>query len=173
VDNICTVGHSTQPIESFLAVLEVHRIELVADVRRFPGSRRFPQYGAEPFARALAARGIAYLWIPELGGRRRAAPEGDSAWRVAAFRGYAAHIRGEEFAGGLFALLMAARGLRTAVLCAELLWWRCHRRLIADVLVSLGLTVRHIRDTGPAPRHRLTRPARLVAGRLTYVGGGP
>jgi uncharacterized protein (DUF488 family) len=165
---IRTVGHSTRPLETFLAVLEAHGIELIADVRRFPGSRRLPQYGAEPLARALAARGIDYLWLPELGGRRRA-PGGGSAWRHPAFRAYAAHMMSEEFAEGLFALLMAAPGLRTALLCAEMLWWRCHRRLIADVLVSLGLPVEHLRDAGPAEPHRLMPPARLVGGRLTYA----
>jgi uncharacterized protein (DUF488 family) len=167
---VWTVGHSTRPIDAFLAVLEARRIELVADVRRFPGSRHVPQYGAQRLTTALQARGIAYLWIPELGGRRRVpSAAADSAWRHAAFRAYATHITSEEFAAGLFALLMAARGLRTAVMCAELLWWRCHRRLIADVLVSLGLPVAHIRDAGPAEPHRLAPPARLVAGRLTYA----
>jgi len=169
-----TVGHSTRPLETFLAVLEAHQIELVADVRRFPGSRRVPQYGAEPLARALASREISYQWLPALGGRRhesaaRSGSGGESAWRHPAFRAYATHIASEEFAEGLFALLMAAGGLGTAVMCAELLWWRCHRRIIADVLVSLGLGVAHIRDTGPAEPHRLMAPARLVAGRLTYA----
>lgn len=168
-----TVGHSTRPLESFLDVLGAHQIEVIADVRRFPGSRRFPQYGAEPLAAALAARGIAYLWIPELGGRRRGAAGaagegGESAWRHPAFRAYAAHTASEEFAEGLFALLMSAHGLRTAVMCAELPWWRCHRRIIADVVLSLGVPVEHIRDAGPPAPHRLTPPARLVGGRLSY-----
>ena len=169
---IWTVGHSTRPLETFLAVLEAHGIELITDVRRFPGSRRVPQYGAEPLARALESRGIAYLWLPALGGRRcepADASGGESAWRHPAFRAYAAHMMSEEFAAGLFALLMAARGLRTAILCAELLWWRCHRRLIADLLLSLGLPVSHLRDAGPAEPHRLAPPARLVGGRLTYA----
>lgn len=172
-----TVGHSTRPLEEFLDVLGAHRIELVADVRRFPGSRRLAQYGAEPLASALAAHGIAYLWIPELGGRRRA-PAGvpgaaeASAWRHPAFRAYAAHIESAEFADGLFELLMAADGLRTAAMCAELLWWRCHRRLIADVVLSLGMPVAHVRDAGPAEMHRLAPPARLVNGRLTYAASG-
>lgn len=168
-----TVGHSTRTRESFLAVLHAHRIELVADVRRFPGSRRHPHFAGEPLAAALEARGIAYQWLPELGGRRRApagSPEATtgSAWRHPAFRAYAAHLTSEEFAEGLFTLLMLAHGLRTAVLCAELLWWRCHRRLIADIVLSLGLPVAHIRDEGVAEPHRLVPPARLVRGRLRY-----
>lgn len=168
-----TIGHSTRPIDDFLDVLEAHRIELVADVRRFPGSRRLPQYGAESLAAALEARGIAYLWIPELGGRRRASgadgDDDDSAWRHPAFRAYAAHVASEEFAEGLFTLLTCAHGLRTAVMCAEVLWWRCHRRLIADVAVSLGMPVGHIRDAQTAEEHRLTAPARIVGGLLSYA----
>jgi uncharacterized protein (DUF488 family) len=142
----------------------------VADVRRFPGSRRLPQYSAPALEGSLAARDIAYRWLPELGGRRR--PDRDSpndAWRHPAFRGYADYVATEEFAGGLFELLMLAEGLRTVIVCAEVLWWRCHRRLIADVLVSLGVEVVHIRDEHNAEPHRLAPPARIVRGRLTYA----
>jgi len=171
-----TVGHSTRSLEELLDVLAAHEIELVADVRRFPGSRRLPHFAREPLAAALAARGIAYEWIPELGGRRHLPAGADdagsaTAWRHPAFHAYALHTASEEFAQGLFALLMAAEGLRTAVMCSELLWWRCHRRLIADVVLSLGIPVLHIRDEGPAEPHRLVAPARLVAGRLSYAPG--
>lgn len=168
-----TIGHSTRPLEGFLAVLDAHHIEVVVDVRRFPGSRRVPHYARGPLATALAARGIDYQWLPALGGRRHlpaSVPVGtESGWRHPAFRAYAAHTASEEFADGLFDLLMVAHGARTGVMCAELLWWRCHRRLIADVLLSLGLPVAHIRDAGPSEPHRLTPPARLAAGRLTYA----
>ena len=150
-------------------VLDAYGIELVVDVRRFPGSRRLPQYAETALEASLGARGIAYHWLPTLGGRRR--PETDSpnvAWRHPAFRAYADHTATEEFADGLFELLMLAHGLRTAVMCAEVLWWRCHRRLIADVLVSLDVPVVHIRDERAAEPHRLTAPARLVDGLLTY-----
>ncbi len=164
-----TVGHSTRPIEQFLAVLRAHDIELIVDVRRFPGSRRLPQYAAPALEAALAAGGIAYQWVPALGGRRRPDPASvNLGWRHPAFRAYADHVATEEFAGGLFELTMAVPGLRTAVMCAELLWWRCHRRLIADVLTTLGTRVVHIRDEHVAEEHRLTAPARLVQGRLTY-----
>ena len=166
---VWTVGHSTRPIEEFVGVLTAHRVELVADVRRFPGSRRLPQYAAPALEAALGGAGIAYHWLPALGGRRRPDPAStNTAWRHAAFRAYADYLAGDEFAAGLFELLMAAHGLRTTVMCAEVLWWRCHRRLIADVLVSLGVPVAHIRDAGSADLHRLAPPARLVAGRLTY-----
>lgn len=167
-----TIGHSTRSIEELLDVLVSHGIECVADVRRFPGSRRLPQFAADHLAHALEERGIAYRWLPALGGRRRPGA-GDagapSAWRHAAFRAYAGHLETEEFAEGLFELLMLARGLRTTVMCAEVLWWRCHRRLIADAVLSLGEPVAHIRDAGAATAHRLAPPARLVRGRLTYA----
>ncbi len=167
---IWTVGHSTRSLDEFLAVLKVHDIELVADVRRFPGSRRLPQFAAPALEGALATRGLAYQWLPELGGRRRPAPESpNDGWRHPAFRAYADYAATEEFAEGLFALLMAAEGLRTAVMCAEILWWRCHRRIIADVLLSLGVPVVHIRDAQVAEPHRLAAPARIVGGRLMYA----
>jgi uncharacterized protein (DUF488 family) len=164
-----TVGHSTRPLEQFLAVLRAHDIALVVDVRRFPGSRRLRHYAAPALAAALRAGGVAYRWVPALGGRRRPDPaSGNPGWRHPAFRAYADHVATEEFAEGLFELTMAVPGLRTAVVCAELLWWRCHRRLIADVLTALGTRVVHIRDEHEAEEHRLAAPARLVDGRLTY-----
>lgn len=168
--SIWTIGHSTRSSDEFRRVLTLHDIELVADVRRFPGSRRLPHFAADPLARDLARSAILYHWIPELGGRRR--PNSTSinqAWRHAAFRAYADHVATEEFAVGLNELLMLAIGLRTAVMCAELLWWRCHRRLIADVLTALGVDVIHLRDDGPGEMHHLSPPARLVRGKLTYV----
>jgi uncharacterized protein (DUF488 family) len=166
---VWTVGHSTRPIEQFLVVLGTYDIELVVDVRRFPGSRRLPQYAAPALEAALGARGVAYRWVAALGGRRRPDPASvNLGWRHPAFRAYADHVATEEFAAGLFELTMAARGLRTAVMCAEVLWWRCHRRLIADVLTVLGARVVHIRDEHTAEEHRLAAPARLVRGRLTY-----
>jgi uncharacterized protein (DUF488 family) len=167
---IWTVGHSVRPLDELLAVLAAYDIELVADVRRFPGSRRLPQYAAPALEASLAEHGIGYCWLPTLGGRRRPNPDSpNDAWRHPAFRGYADHVASEEFAEGLFELLMLAGGLRTAIMCAEVLWWRCHRRLIADVLVSLGAEVVHIRDARIAEPHRLAPPARVVRGRLTYA----
>jgi uncharacterized protein (DUF488 family) len=172
VPTVWTIGHSTRSIEEFLDVLAAYDIELVADVRRFPGSRRLPQFSPPAFENALAARHVAYAWLPSLGGRRRTDPASSNVgWRHAAFRAYADHTATEEFAAGLFELLMLAKGLRTAVMCAEILWWRCHRRIIADVLVSLGITVVQIRDERTASVHRLAPPARLVGGRLTYDPG--
>jgi uncharacterized protein (DUF488 family) len=167
---VWTVGHSTRSLADFLAVLAPYRIEAVVDARRFPGSSRQPQYQKPVLEAALRAAGIDYLSVLALGGRRQPASNTpNTAWRHPAFRGYADHLASEEFATGLFELLMVASGLRTAVMCAEVLWWRCHRRMIADVLVSLGWRVVHILDAETAQAHRLTAPARLVRGMLTYV----
>ena len=169
-----TVGHSTRSASEFLLVLAAQRIELVADVRRFPGSRRLPQFDASALREALAARDIAYHWIEALGGRRRPDPASPNVgWRHPAFRAYADHVSTEEFAAGVFELLLLAGGLRTAVMCSEVLWWRCHRRLIADVLTSLGVAVVHIFDATKTEAHRLTAPARLVDGRLSWAGDAP
>ena len=166
---VWTIGHSTRPIDEFLDALAAYDIGLVADVRRFPGSRRLPQYAGPALEAALAERSVAYRWIEALGGRRRPDPDSpNTGWRHAAFRAYADYVATEPFADGLFELLMLAGGLRTAVMCAEVLWWRCHRRLVADVLAWLGVPVVHIRDARVSELHRLTAPARVVGGRLTY-----
>src|SRR6476661_413347 len=124
-DTIWTIGHSTLAGPDFRRVLLDHGIEAMADVRRFPGSRRLPQFSSDTLAHDLATHGIAYLWIAELGGRRRAnADSANSGWRNDSFRAYADHLATEEFALGLEQLLMVAGGLRTAVMCAEVLWWR-------------------------------------------------
>ena len=166
---VWTIGHSTRALADFDHTLVAHGIEAVIDVRRFPGSRRLPQFESSALEQALGRTGIAYRWIPELGGRRRASGEPlDSAWRHPAFRAYAEHVLTETFADGLIELLGITQGLRSAIMCAEILWWRCHRRLIADVLTSMGIEVIHIRDATHAEVHRLATPARLVRGTLTY-----
>ena len=166
---VYTIGHSTRSSDEFLDVLEASGIEVLADVRRMPGSRRLPQFDSSSLERSLAERGMDYRWIVQLGGRRRpASASPDTGWRHPAFRAYADYMASEEFADGLFELLMLARGRRTAVMCAEVLWWRCHRRLIADVLVVLGLTVVHIFSAEKWALHRLALPARLVGTELSY-----
>lgn len=166
---VWTVGHSTRSADSFVRVLHAYDIELLVDVRRFAGSRRLPQFAAAALGATLTTSGIAYRAIPALGGRRR--PDAQShnlGWRHAAFRAYADHIASDEFAEGLDELMMLAGGLRTAIMCAEVLWWRCHRRLIADVLTVQGHAVIQIRDERQADVHRLAPPAQVVSGHLDY-----
>lgn len=166
---VWTIGHSTRSIAELIGTLAAYDIELVADVRRYPGSRRLPQFTQPALRSSLEAAGLCYVWIPALGGRRRAlADSPNTAWRHEAFRGYADHLQSEEFAGGLFELLLLAGGLRTAVMCAEVLWWRCHRRLIADALVTLGVDVVHVADATHAQPHVVAPPARVVDGVLRY-----
>jgi len=164
-----TIGHSTRPIEDFLALLEKHRIEAVADVRSFPGSRRNPQYGREALEDHLAQKRIGYRWIPALGGHRK--PVADSpnvGWRNASFRGYADYMQTDAFAAGLDELIELGARLRTTLMCAESVWWRCHRALIADALLARGVDVEHILSAGPTTPHPGTAPARIIDGRVTY-----
>jgi uncharacterized protein (DUF488 family) len=139
-------------------------------VRRFPGSRRHPQYGQEALTATLAEHGIAYRWLPSLGGRRRPLPDSpNTAWRNVSFRGYADHIASAEFSGGMDELLAFSSGMRTALMCAESVWWRCHRALIADVLCTRGIEVIHILDAKHSAIHPFTSPARVVHGKLSYA----
>jgi uncharacterized protein (DUF488 family) len=155
---IFTIGHSTHPAERFVALLRAHDVELVCDVRRFPGSRRNPQFNAGALPESLAAADIAYEpFGDELGGRRKPRPGGGpSPWRNAAFRSYAEYMETPEFAAGLERLEGLARERRTAIMCAEGYWRRCHRRLIADALASRGWRVVHIGSDGRLEEHQLT-----------------
>jgi uncharacterized protein (DUF488 family) len=167
---IWTIGHSTRTLEEFLGLLEKYRIETIADVRRFPGSRRYPYFASEALAESLPAHGIAYRWLPELGGRRKVQPGSpNTAWRNASFQGYADYIATDAFAGGLAELLKLAADKRTAMMCAEAVWWRCHRSIIADVLKLRGIEVIHIVDATHATVHPYTSPARVVDGQLSYA----
>lgn len=167
---IWTVGHSNRTSELFIAVLRHHGIEAIADVRRHPGSRRLPQFMSATLEAELAAHGIAYEWIEELGGRRKASPgPSTSAWRNTSFRGYAEHLKSAEFARGLQKLLRMAAERPTAMMCAEVLWWRCHRSLVSDVLKLQGIEVLHIQDEQRLTSHPFTSPARLADGELTYA----
>jgi uncharacterized protein (DUF488 family) len=155
-------------------VLDRYGLRAVADVRRFPGSRRQPQFAGSTLADALAARGITYRWLPELGGRRRPVPDSpNTRWRNASFRGYADHMSTPEFAAGLEQLLDLAADARTVMMCAEAVWWRCHRALVADALRVRGNEVVHVLDAEHATAHPYTSPARIVGGRLTYEPDEP
>ncbi|SDR63545.1 Protein of unknown function, DUF488 [Rhizobiales bacterium GAS113] len=167
---IWTIGHSTRPLGEFLDLLARYRLEAVADVRRFAGSRRYPQYAGAVLNATLAEQSIVYRWLPALGGRRRPLPHSPNiAWRNASFRGYADHLSSVQFSQGLDELLDLSEHMRTTMMCAEALWWRCHRALIADVLSVRGIEVVHILDAQHTVVHPYTSPARIVQGRLSYV----
>lgn len=168
---IWTIGHSTRSTEEFNQLLIDHAIEAVVDVRSFPGSRRYPHFNESELSVALEDIGILYSHNPQLGGRRRPSPESkNTAWKNASFRAYADHTETEEFQKGIEALLKIASLKRAAIICAEAVWWRCHRSLIADFLKASGVTVIHILDAKKTEEHPYTAPARIVEGELSYEG---
>jgi uncharacterized protein (DUF488 family) len=171
-----TVGHSTRGIDELLALLGEHGVELLIDVRRFPGSRRHPQFARAALAASLAAAGIDYLHEIDLGGRRNPRPDSPHvAWRVAAFRGYADYMETPPFAAALDRLLLQAARRCTVILCAEAVPWRCHRRLIADAVTAAGVEVVHILAPGRAARHELDPAISLLpaAAGSPATGGEP
>ena len=168
---VWTVGHSTRSGEEFVQILKAHGVEVLVDVRTFPGSRRYPQFNRAELSESLATAAIEYRHEPRLGGRRT--PRADShntAWRNAQFRGYADHMESEEFRKGVEDLLELSRETRVAVMCAEAVWWRCHRGLLADHLKATGHTVIHILDAKKTEEHPYTPAARIIDGQLSYRG---
>lgn len=167
---IWTIGHSNRSQEELLALLDSASIEQVVDIRRFPGSRRQPQFARDALADAFAQRGILYRHLPELGGRR-GKPASDSpntGWRVAQFAAYADHMQSEEFDRGLEALMLIAATRRSAMMCSEAVPWRCHRRLVADALTVRGWKVCDIMAINKVTLHTLTDFASVRGGLLTY-----
>ena len=165
-----SIGHSTHSFEAFVRLMAMHDISLLADIRTVPKSRRHPHFNAEALARSLPGRGVTYVELPRLGGWRRAAPDSpNGAWRNLSFRGYADYAMGDDFDEGLAQLRELAAAQSTAMMCAEAVWWRCHRRLVADRLVLAGDTVCHIGADGRTSAHRLTAFAAVGAdGQVTY-----
>jgi uncharacterized protein (DUF488 family) len=170
---VWTVGHSSHPFDAFMALLVAHGIAQVADIRTVPKSRRHPHFHTDELARSLPEREVAYAHLPRLGGWRRAeADSPNGAWRNPSFRGYADYATGEEFARGLAELRQLAAARRTAAMCSEALWWRCHRRFVADRLVAAGDSVCHIGSDGRASAHELTPFATVQPdGQITYSAG--
>jgi uncharacterized protein (DUF488 family) len=171
---VFTVGHGARDIESFVALLRAAGVELLVDVRTAPGSRKHPQFGRDALRTSLGEAGIDYVWEGhDLGGWRR--PRADSrhnTLRSDGFRGYADHMDTEGFRRARRRVLEAAAGRRTAVMCAESLWWRCHRRLLADALVAAGAEVRHIMDGPRLEQHRLPAHARIEGDLPVYDVAG-
>ena len=169
---VFTIGHSTRALDEFLTMLRDFEIDVLVDVRRFPGSRRFPHFSKENLSRSLADAGIEYRHALELGGRRAAAKESPNRfWRSGSFRAYADHMATPEFQHELEELLALGTDRVPVIMCAEAVPWRCHRQLISDALVARECRVRHIMAPGKADDHKLNPGARVAAnGLVTYPG---
>jgi uncharacterized protein (DUF488 family) len=186
---IWTIGHSTRSIDEFISLLKANKINLLADVRAFPGSKRYPHFNRETLTESLTAHGIRYEHFPELGGKRKSKPDSrNAAWRNASFRGYADYMETEQFQKGIERLLdVAGQGAAAwadaekkhdgweavtpcaiAIMCAEAVWWRCHRSLVADYLKVRGVEVLHILGANKVDPHPYTPAARIVNGELSY-----
>ena len=168
---IWTIGHSTRAIVDFISLLEKNEIKSLADVRAWPGSKRYPQFNKDALVESLTAHGIRYEHFPELGGKRKTKPDSrNTAWRNASFRGYADYMETEQFQNGIERLLeIASEAGATAIMCAEAVWWRCHRSLIADYLKARGVEVLHILGANKVEPHPYTSAARIVNGELSYA----
>jgi uncharacterized protein (DUF488 family) len=164
---IWTIGHSTRDIDHFINMLRSFRIELLADVRHFPGSRKFPHFNKAVLKQSLEDAGIEYLHLEDLGGRRKPHTNSiNSQWTNDAFRGYADHMQTNTFRQSIELLEQLGREKRTVYMCSEAVWWRCHRALISDHFKSKGWNVQHIMDAGKSTEHPYTGPARAAQGRL-------
>lgn len=166
---IYTVGHSNREIGEFIRLLTNNKIEVIVDVRKLPGSKKYPHFNQDQLSSALGSEGILYLHLKELGGRRK--PDSNSIntiWKNKSFQAYADHMATPEFREAIDALLKHARTKRVAVMCSEAVWWRCHRALIADYLKSIGIHVYHIMGPTSTQLHPFTSAARMRDGHLTY-----
>jgi len=184
---IWTIGHSTRTIDDFISLLKENEIDLLADVRAWPSSKRYPHFNKDVLGESLNVHGIRYEHFPELGGKRKSKPDSrNTAWRNASFRGYADYMETEQFQKGIERLLAFVTndgfGSRrnkgdesedvtscaVAIMCAEAVWWRCHRSLIADYLKARGVEVLHILGANKVDPHPYTPAARIVNGELSY-----
>lgn len=166
---IWTIGHSTRTLDEFIAMLKAFHIELVADIRSFPGSRRYPHFNKEALEVSLPENKLKYIHLRELGGRRQVRPDSvNTGWRVAAFRGYADYMETDVFKIAIKELEAIALKERTAYMCSEAVWWRCHRSLVSDYCKMHGWTVMHIMGMEKMEEHPYTSPARIVGDHLIY-----
>jgi uncharacterized protein (DUF488 family) len=170
--SLFTIGHSTHPLDRFLALLARHDIEALVDIRRFPSSRKHPHFNRDHLTPALQEAGVEYHWLEALGGRRP--KQRDESPNLGlenrGFRNYADYMLTDEFRQGVAKLLEVARQKRVAIMCAEGLFWQCHRRLVSDFLMAKGVRVQHIMPTGDVRPHQLTNGADIGGGRVTYPG---
>ena len=168
-NTIWTIGHSTHSLEEFIRILKSFEIECVADIRNFPGSRRYPHFNKEALMLSLPEENIAYVHFKDLGGRRKTHPDSvNTAWRLPAFRGYADYMETQVFQDAVRELEKLAREKRVVYMCAEAVWWSCHRSLVSDYLKHEGWKVLHIMAVNKAIEHPYTAAARIVDGKLIY-----
>lgn len=166
---IWTIGHSTRSTDEFILLLKKYEIKNLADIRSYPGSRRYPHFNRENLKSSLYKSGINYFHIKELGGRRRARPDSkNTAWRNESFRGFADYMETEDFKKGIEKLLEISGNGLTAIMCSEALWWRCHRSLISDYLKFRNRQVIHIIDENKTEEHLYTQPVKIKQGNLFY-----
>jgi uncharacterized protein (DUF488 family) len=174
VSTLYSVGHGARPVDELVEALRATGIECLVDVRSFPGSRRHPQFGQQALSATLESVGIEYAWRKDLGGFRTPAPGSrHTALHSTGFRGYADHMESSEFESGLAWLIRSARDRRVTFMCAETLWWRCHRRMLADALEAKGHTVLHLMPGRRIESHRLNSLATIQEGRPVYDRAGP
>lgn len=166
---IWTIGHSTHSFEELVTMLQSFNIHLLVDVRRFPGSKRYPHFNKDSLATTLKGEGIEYIHLEALGGRRKVHPNSkNNAWRLKSFQGYADYMETKEFDKAIKELNVFAASKNSAIMCAEAVWWSCHRSLIADYLKHNGWTVIHIMGDNKSTEHPYTQPARIEEGKLVY-----
>lgn len=170
---IYTVGHSTRTFEEFIFLLVSFKIAVLADIRNYPGSRRYPHFNKEALEKSLQHYHIRYIHFPELGGRKKPGKDSKNiAWRNEAFRGYADHMESPVFKNAVTRLQEVALQHTTAYMCSEAVWWRCHRALLSDFFKHAGWLVLHIMDEHKAQEHPYTSAAKIVNDKLDYSGGG-
>lgn len=170
-NRIWTIGHSTRSIEEFVSLLKGQEITLLVDVRRFPGSRKWPHFNKENLEKLLKESGIEYKHIEALGGRRKADPDSKNiAWRNESFRAYSDYTETETFTAALDELKGHALKKNTAIMCSEAVWWRCHRSIISDYLSVQGWKVLHILSDKKVQLHPYTAAANIIDGQLSYKG---
>ncbi|MDQ2718305.1 MAG: DUF488 domain-containing protein [Bacteroidota bacterium] len=166
---VWTIGHSTRTFEELIEMLNSFQIEMVVDIRSFPGSRRYPHFNKEALEISLPENNIQYFHLKNLGGRRKVNPDSkNTAWRHAAFRGYADYMETDAFREAVKRLELIAEETRTAYMCSEAVWWRCHRSMVSDYLKVHGWKVMHIMAVNKEEEHPYTAPARIVKGELSY-----
>ena len=166
---IWTIGHSTRSLEEFISLLQAHDIINVADIRHYPGSKRYPHFNKTELSASLLKHHINYIHIVELGGRRIANSDSkNTAWRHPAFRGYADYMQTTDFKNGIKMLENMGLKDHTAFMCSEAVWWRCHRSMIADYLKVQGWNVLHIMSLKNTVEHPYTSPAKIIDGKLSY-----